>query len=495
MSKMMQSLSRRDALTFGAAAVAAPLFAAPALALAKKASLIAPRANYVYDLRPMPIADGVWVIPGAADKITATNGGAIANVTLFDTTDGVVIVDTGPSHRYGTELAALIKILIGKPVARVYVTHIHADHSLGATAFDANTLYGPPGLAEAMKLRGNDITNAMYRVAGDWMRDTNAPEIQNVAKEGVEQIGQRKFHCLPLAGHTKEDLCIYEETSGLLLSGDIVFLDRAATTPDANIPVWHKSLATLAAIPHAKLVPGHGPVEPGQRGIDQTSQWLDFVDTAMTRHFNEGLDEIEIMATSMPDWTNDIAVSRVRVPALGDAPDASPRSGAAANRLGLIVTAGRAMTRIGVACTALACTAALAVGSARAEMSGATSVPEPKTLWLGPLHGQTPATLAGAKVVDVDEVAKLVQRHAVIIDVANLDKKPPGQPADMPWKPIHRSIPGATWMPGAGSGTSDAAFSKAFDARVEALTGGDKNKPCWPFATPPRWGSWNAANG
>ena len=138
-----------------------------------------------------------------------------------------------------------------------------------------------------------------------------------------------------------------------------------------------------------------------------------------------------------------------------------------------------------------ACTA-LAVGPVRAQTT-APIVPEPKGLWHGPLHGQTPATLAGAKVIDAAEVEKLVKAHAVIIDVANLDKRPPSQPKDMLWMPIHRSIPGATWMPGGGGGSEDAAFTKAFDDRIEALTHGDKDTPVLTFCHPARWGSWNAA--
>ena len=304
----MDNLSRRGALALGAGLMAAPLLAKAALA--KNASFSSAPMNYVYDLKPVQIADGVWVVYGVQDKITPKNGGAIANVTIMDTSDGVVLVDTGPSHRYGMELAALTKLLTGKPIARIYVTHIHADHSLGATAFEPNTLYGADGLNADMKLRGNDISNAMYKVAGDWMRDTNVPDIQHVAKDGVEQVGDRKFHCLALAGHTADDLCLFEEKSGLLLSGDLVFLDRAPTTPDANIPVWQKSLDRLADIPHAKLIPGHGPVEAGARGIEQTRRWLEFVDGAVTKHFGDGQDEIEMMAQPIPDWTDRIAVAR-----------------------------------------------------------------------------------------------------------------------------------------------------------------------------------------
>ena len=141
------------------------------------------------------------------------------------------------------------------------------------------------------------------------------------------------------------------------------------------------------------------------------------------------------------------------------------------------------------------CAAAFVVGTAHADPNPppSASVPEPKGLWHGPLHGQTPATLAGAKVIDAAEVERLVKAHAILIDVANMDRRPPSQSPDMPWTPIHRSIPGATWMPGAGSGSEDAAFTKAFDDRIELLTHGDKDKPVLAFCHPARWGSWNAA--
>ena len=110
------------------------------------------------------------------------------------------------------------------------------------------------------------------------------------------------------------------------------------------------------------------------------------------------------------------------------------------------------------------------------------------------MHGATPSTLRGAKVVDAHELADLMgTQHPLAIDVANLERRPEGRPADKLWMPIHRSVPGATWLPGAGSGTRDTAFADAFSARVAAATGGDKTKPIVTFCHPQRWGSWNAA--
>ncbi len=300
--KALFAPTRRNTLALTLAVAAAPMLGARAFALPPQAQS--------HDLRPQKVAEGVWVIPGAQDKITAANGGAIANVLVFDSKEGAILVDTGPSYNYGRELDAVVRTLTGKPVARIFLTHIHADHSLGASAFDPKVLYGAEGLAADLKARGNDISDAMYRVAGDRMRGTNVPEPAHVAVDGLEEVGGRRFRCLPMSGHTANDLCLFEETSGLLIAGDIVFLDRAPTTPDADLPAWRRSLSRLADIPHAKLVPGHGPVEAGGRGIEQTRRWLDFVDDQITTSFNRGLDEIEMMAEPMPEWTSQIAVGQ-----------------------------------------------------------------------------------------------------------------------------------------------------------------------------------------
>lgn len=299
MPRGVYSTNRREWLGLGLAAAAMPLLPAGA-----RAKVLA------YPLAPVSIAPGVWTLYGANEPITAGNGGAIANVTVLDTADGAVLIDAGPSHRYGEALKAVAEELTRKPVVRVYLTHYHADHVLGATAFDSGVVAAGKDLTEDLKRYGNDLTGGMYHVAGDWMRGTGVPEPGRLAAEGVETVGGRRFRTLRLSGHTREDLCLFEESSGLLFPGDLVFLDRAATTPDANLPAWRASLDALARIDHALLVPGHGPVEAGRRGIDQTRRWLDAVESQIGDGFERGLDITELMGVPLPPWTDGIAVAR-----------------------------------------------------------------------------------------------------------------------------------------------------------------------------------------
>lgn len=264
----------------------------------------------VYDLKPQPIAPGVWLIAGAQEMITAANGGAIANIAILDTSEGAVVIDTGPSRRFGMELEAAARALTGKPVVRAYITHIHPDHAFGNQAFAADAIRAPQGVIDGLIALGDSFAEAMYRITGDWMRGTEIVIPKTAITETSETIGGRKLRFLVLAGHTDCDLVIVDESSGLLFAGDMVFLDRAPTTPNAHIATWRKSLATLAGVAPAAIVPGHGPVERTQRSIVQTRDWLDLLDSTLHAAVEKGLDMTEAAALPLPEWTSKIAVAR-----------------------------------------------------------------------------------------------------------------------------------------------------------------------------------------
>ncbi|AWN39642.1 rhodanese-like domain-containing protein [Methylobacterium durans] len=120
------------------------------------------------------------------------------------------------------------------------------------------------------------------------------------------------------------------------------------------------------------------------------------------------------------------------------------------------------------------------------------NVPEPAELWTGPPHGYTPTTLTGATVLDIGALDALMAEKPLLIDVGLMDRKPEGFPANRPWLPAHRSIPGAVWLPNAGAAPLRADDEALFFRRVEELTGGDRSKPVVTFCHPECWGSWNA---
>lgn len=301
-AEVQNELSRRAALKRLAGIAALPLIAG-----AFDAAVAAPLS---YPMKPVRIDEGVWVLYGVPEPIDRSNGGAIANITIFDTRDGAVVVDTGPSKRYGAALETCVHELTGKPVVRAYLTHFHPDHIFGNQAFNAKVIAAPQGVIDGLTSLGEDFASAMYFATGDWMRGTELVLPGKAIDSGVEEIGGRRFASKVLGGHTSCDLAIVEETSGILVAGDLVFLDRAPTTPHADLIRWRDSLTELAAVNAMQIVPGHGPVEGAPRGFDQTREWLSMVEETIRSAFDRGLTINEAMAEPLPDWTSRIALAR-----------------------------------------------------------------------------------------------------------------------------------------------------------------------------------------
>lgn len=264
-----------------------------------------------YTITPQPIGDGIWIIRGVDGPIERGNGGAIANLTVIATPTGTVLIDCGPSLRYGTALKAVAEKLTGKPIVRVYVTHLHPDHVYGDGAFDPKIVAATQAQIDDLRAEGAGFSDGMYRLLGDWMRGTELAIPGHVLSGEAEDFGGRRIRLLPLAGHSAADLALLDEASGTLIAGDLVFHDRAPSTPNADLTVWRKSLETLKALGHKHVVPGHGPYDPTPAAaIDQTRDWLDWLGATIDQAIGDGLGPVEAGNLPIPERFAGMAAAR-----------------------------------------------------------------------------------------------------------------------------------------------------------------------------------------
>lgn len=263
-----------------------------------------------YDPQAEEVADGVWMVRGADEPIAFSNGGAIANSVIIATDDGAVVVDPGPSLSYGRAIRALAERVTGKPVVRVYVTHLHPDHSFGAGAFDARSVHALPTTRHDLERDGEGFSDALFRVLADWMKGTTVVMPQGDVTAGEVVIGGRKLRLLALDGHSGGDLAILDEATGTLIVGDLVFHDRAPATPHANLNGWLAALDRLDAVPHDRVIPGHGPLDSGNIAIAQTRDWLTWLQGMLSDAVLSGKDMSEAGAAPIPARFADMKVAR-----------------------------------------------------------------------------------------------------------------------------------------------------------------------------------------
>lgn len=267
-------------------------------------------ANFDYPLNPQQVAADTFVLEGKTEDFNKDNGGFIVNVAYIVTTAGVVVIDTGPSRRFGEQERALIEQSTGKKVIRIYLTHHHPDHFFGNQAFSDLPIYALPATTQGIKQEGESFSNNMYRMIGDWMRDTSVVPPNQVAQVGKETIGGHELELLAFKGHTHGDLAIFDHTTGVLFTGDLVFNQRAATTPHANVIDWLASLEQLLNIPFKVLVPGHGKVTQDDQAIAQTRAYLVWLETILQQAAMNGLDMNEVMMTPIPADFKDVTLAQ-----------------------------------------------------------------------------------------------------------------------------------------------------------------------------------------
>lgn len=263
-----------------------------------------------YGLVPEKVAADTYVFLGRRENFSPLNGGNIVNTGFIVTRAGVVVIDTGPSALYGREMREAIAGVTPLPVIRVFNTHLHPDHIFGNQAFADVGVEALPATIRGGESQGKAFIDNMYRMAGPWMQGTELSLPIREVPRAVQSIGGHRLELIAGHGHTDADLMILDHTTGVLFAADLVFLDRAPTTPHADMASWMATLDEMAKLPFDVLVPGHGPIDRDRRAVRQTRDWLGWLQDTLRRAAAEGLEMTEAMALPIPGRFASVALAR-----------------------------------------------------------------------------------------------------------------------------------------------------------------------------------------
>ncbi|MDJ1130923.1 alkyl sulfatase dimerization domain-containing protein [Streptomyces iconiensis] len=249
---------------------------------------------------------------------------AFANVAVFDTGDGLVLVDTG-DFRTAETLHAAVRDFSPAPVRTVVFTHGHVDHVFGVGPFDeeADRLGRPrpeviahealPGRFDRYRATAGYnswINRRQFGVPGlNWPTEYRYPDTTYRATHTVRH-GELTFELVHARGETDDATYVWVPELRTLCTGDL-FIWNA---PNAGNPQkvqrypedWARALRAMEKLGAEVLLPGHGvPIVGADRitqALGDSAELLETLCEQTRSLMNEGrrLDEV-LHAVRVPE--------------------------------------------------------------------------------------------------------------------------------------------------------------------------------------------------
>ena len=248
------------------------------------------------------VADGVWALISTPQtgRETLSNGGIVAG------RDGVMVIEAQYTDEGAEWLIAAAEELTGRPPTHLVLTHYHADHSWGMSAYEGGK--EPPVLYTTHKTR--DLLTASLEEGEREMPGAelfaSATMISAAGSSLRVDLGGRSVNIDSRAGHTPSDLSIEVEDPRVLFCGDLVWNGMFPNYMDAIPSRLARQCRAMLGDPHALYVPGHGGLATAEE-MKPYLALLEEIGRAARDAFEKGVPAAEAAAeytlpTSLGEW-------------------------------------------------------------------------------------------------------------------------------------------------------------------------------------------------
>jgi glyoxylase-like metal-dependent hydrolase (beta-lactamase superfamily II) len=264
--------------------------------LALIAALLVPAMAHALELRFQAVADGIYAHVGDTGARSIENEGLNANIGLVVTPAGAVLIDSGATFQSARQVHDAIRRVTTQPLRWVINTGGQDHRWLGNGYFatqGAELIAHAAGQAD-MRNRGNDHLVALKAALGAKAEGT-VPTLPTRWLAGSDErlvLGGTVFEFRHRGGaHTPGDMLVWLPASGVLFSGDVVYVDRLlGVLPVSHTQRWLASFAAIEALAPRLIVPGHGAVTDLATARADTQAYLQALRAHMKKAVDEGID-------------------------------------------------------------------------------------------------------------------------------------------------------------------------------------------------------------
>jgi glyoxylase-like metal-dependent hydrolase (beta-lactamase superfamily II) len=187
---------------------------------------------------------------------TAPQDGWCVNTHIFELATQLLILDAQYMLKYAREVLDYAATL-GKPITRLYISHYHPDHLLGAAAFSA-PIYALPEVKAKIEVAGDRVAAEEHEKHGDLI-PAHAERPSRLVTPGVETIdGIRLEFFLLRHAETEAALVVGLPDHGILGTQDLIYNQVHVFIGEKAFASWADALDEYQKLAYTQILPGHG---------------------------------------------------------------------------------------------------------------------------------------------------------------------------------------------------------------------------------------------
>jgi glyoxylase-like metal-dependent hydrolase (beta-lactamase superfamily II) len=146
---------------------------------------------------------------------------------------------------------------LGKSIARLYITHYHPDHLLGAAAFSA-PIFALQEVATKIDAVGDRVASEEHEKHGNII-PARARRADHVVEPGEQTIGGVRLWFSRLQhAETADAMVIGLPDLRILITQDLIYNKVHAFVGERSFDSWISALSSYETLPYERILPGHG---------------------------------------------------------------------------------------------------------------------------------------------------------------------------------------------------------------------------------------------
>jgi hydroxyacylglutathione hydrolase len=169
------------------------------------------------------------------------------------------VVDTGTGMNKNQVLTQIAEFIDLTDITQIILTHEHFDHAGGVKQLFEATDEKATIIAHKDAATKIEKGESMFaRLLGGSM--PKMPVDQKISGGEILKIGDKEFKVIHTPGHTPGCICLYNNETKTLFSGDTVFANGSfgrTDLPGGNSAELKESITKLSTLDVERLYPGH----------------------------------------------------------------------------------------------------------------------------------------------------------------------------------------------------------------------------------------------